>query len=862
VAESAKTRLPRTAAPRRYQLELIPDLVASRFEGSVVVTLDVIERVDQLVCNAVDLQINEASLETPDGAILAGEVLLDVEAQRAVITFKEPVEPGTGYQLRMPFTGILNDQLHGFYRSTFTTDDGAKRVIAVTQFEATDARRAFPCWDEPDFKATFAVTLVVDQDLLALSNGAVLSEEPAAGGRRRVTFIETMPMSTYVVAMIVGAFELTSPREIDGVTLRVVSVPDKANLTGFAIEAGSHALRFFSRYFEIPYPTEKIDHVAIPDFAFGAMENLGCVTYRETALLVDPAAASQLELHRVASVIAHETAHMWFGDLVTMKWWNGIWLNEAFATFMEVLSTDDFNPDWDVWTGFGLGKAAALATDGLRNTRPIEYPVEEPQDADAMFDVLTYQKGGAVLRMLEQYLGPDTFRAGVRRYLKTHAYANTETTDLWDAIEAVSGEPVRAVMDSWIFQGGYPLLSVRPEGDRSVTLTQRRFLYQPEALSTGDESKEPGARWGVPVNLRAAVGGTVQRRRLLLTDDSATVDFEGPLDWVVANDGAWGFYRVRYEASLLQRLVSAGLATICEPLERMALVDDRWAQVLEGATGLDEWAWLVEALGHEVDPDVWSSVTGAVRLLDLIGDDKADRPAIRSFVGRVCQPMWSRLGWDPPADESKRLGLTRARLMSALALFGDDAAVRDEATRRFHRYRDDGSGLAPDLLTAVTRVVAASGGSTAWHAILDLYRSATTPQDKARYLFALPDTDDVTLLSETLDMTLSQEVRSQDAAYLISGVMTNRLGGKLAWEWLEQHWDEVRALLPVSLFARVFEGIVFLLDPTLATAVHEFASTHDLPLAGPRVEQLLEHMDINVAVAGRLRGHMEAALKG
>jgi puromycin-sensitive aminopeptidase len=366
----------------------------------------------------------------------------------------------------------------------------------------------------------------------------------------------------------------------------------------------------------------------------------------------------------------------------------------------------------------------------------------------------------------------------------------------------------------------------------------------------------------VPVNLRAGVAGTVQRRRLLLTDDRATVDFDGPVDWVVANDGAWGFYRVRYEASLLQGLASAGLATVCQPLERMALVDDRWAQVLEGATGLDEWAWLVEALGDEFDPDVWSSITGAVRLLDLIGDDRSDRPAVRSFVQRVCQPLWARLGWDPPPDEPKRLGLTRARLMSTLALFGDDVAVRNEAASRFHRYRGDGSGLAPDLLTAVTRVVAASGGSTAWHAILDLYRSASTPQDKARYLFALPDTDDISLLAETLDMALSEEVRSQDAAYLISGVMSNRLGGKLAWEWLEQHWEEVRALLPVSLFARVFEGIVFLVDPSLAAAVHEFASTHDLPLAGPRLHQLLEHMDINVAVAGRLRGHMEAALKG
>ncbi|MBO0694276.1 MAG: hypothetical protein J2P58_15330, partial [Acidimicrobiaceae bacterium] len=387
---------------------------------------------------------------------------------------------------------------------------------------------------------------VVPEDLTAISNGEVEADERIEGGLRRVRFATTMVMSTYLLAFIVGPFELSAPTEVDGVPLRIATPPGRAHLAPYAAEVGAHSLRFLANYFDLPYPSDKIDHVAIPDFAFGAMENLGCVTYRETALLVDPSTASQMELQRVATVIAHETSHMWFGDLVTMKWWNGIWLNEAFATFMELTTTNDFRPEWDVWTGFGPGKAAALTIDGLVATRPVEFAVGPPEEAEAMFDVLTYQKGGAVLRMLEQYLGAETFRRGIARYLSEHRYSNTETADLWNALEAASGEPVRRTMDSWILQGGYPLLTVSagPGGDQ-LTVSQERFLYAPADGSSHEE------RWTVPINLRASVGGRVESRKVLLDGPAVTLSFDGKVDWVVLNEGAWGFYRVRYSPELL-----------------------------------------------------------------------------------------------------------------------------------------------------------------------------------------------------------------------------------------------------------------------------------------------------------------------
>ncbi|MHB1535117.1 MAG: M1 family metallopeptidase [Acidimicrobiales bacterium] len=862
MASTTSYRLPRTVIPERYELELVPDLAAGTFRGTVTVHARVAEATATVALHAAELEIHRAEVTRPDGTTAAGAVSLDPAEQRAAVDFDELLEPGEGHALTLEFTGVLNDKLHGFYRSTFMGEDGAEVVIATTQFEPADARRAFPCFDEPDFKATFAITLIIDDGLTAISNGPVVADVPAGDGKRRVTFAETMIMSTYLVAFVVGPFELTDATVVEGVPLRVAAVPGRAALTPFAIEAGSHALRFLAHYFDLPYPAHKIDHVAIPDFAFGAMENLGCVTYRETALLLDTATASQVELERVATVVAHETAHMWFGDLVTMKWWNGIWLNEAFATFMELTTTEAFRPEWHVWTGFGAGKAAALGIDGLRNTRPVEFEVGRPEEAEAMFDVLTYQKGGAVLRMLEQYLGPDTFRRGIAHYLASHLHANTETTDLWDAIEEVSGQPVRATMDSWIFQGGYPLMSVSAAGDgRSLTLGQHRFTYQ--------GGPDAGERWVVPVNLRASVEGSIVRRRVLLEGDSATVELDGPLDWAVVNDGGWGFYRARYSPDLLDRL-SADLGAICDPLERLGLLGDTWAAVVAGAAELGDWAGLVAALGDEDDPDVWGAVSGPASLLDLIATE-SNRLALQSFVRAVARPALERLGGrrtegggstegEAPTEEPRRR-LLRSRLIAMLGTLGADTDIQAQAARDFAALQGDRGALDPDLVTATVNVVAASGGAPAWEALVELYRGATTPQDKVRFLFALGGSDDPASRLATLDLCLTPEVRSQDVPFVIAGILAGR-GGAAAWEWLEQHWDEVLERIPSNLVIRLLEGITGLVEPAVAARVHAWLEAHPLPVAAIRVAQLRERLDINVALGQRVGPAMAVALGG
>jgi puromycin-sensitive aminopeptidase len=445
------------------------------------------EATGTVVMNAADLEIGEARV---DGE--AATVRLDDAQERLVLDLASPLEAGTTTVVELSFTGVLNDRLKGFYRSTYTAADGTTKTIATTQMQSTDCRRAFPCFDEPDFKAVFGVTLVVADGLVAISNGPEVERTPQADGTVAVRFADTMKMSTYLVAFVVGELEMTDAVDVGGIPLRVVHVPGKGDLTAFALDCGAFCLQWFQDYYGIPYPGEKVDLVAIPDFAFGAMENLGCITFREVLLLVDPANATQQEEQVVADVIAHELAHMWFGDLVTMGWWNGIWLNEAFATFMEIKACDAYEPEWDRWTSFGLERTAAFDVDALRSTRPIEFEVLSPADAEGMFDVLTYQKGGAVLRMLEQHLGEDRFRDGIRMYLRRHQYANTETADLWDALEESTGEPVRRMMDGWIWQGGHPLVSAGVQ-DGQVVLHQRRFL--------ADGGTDDATVWDVPVRL-------------------------------------------------------------------------------------------------------------------------------------------------------------------------------------------------------------------------------------------------------------------------------------------------------------------------------------------------------------------------
>jgi puromycin-sensitive aminopeptidase len=849
-------RLDGPIRPVRYELTLEPDLEAATFAGEVLISVLVTAPTDTIACNALDLDILAAELtEGPlfDGAALGVTgVALDAETERVTFTLERTLLPGEAH-LRVRFNGQLNDKLRGFYRSTFTDTDGVEQVIATTQFEATDARRAFPCWDEPDHKASFAISLIVDEDLFAVSNASELSRVPAPDriGKHLVRFAETIVMSTYLVAFVVGPLEATAPIDVDRTPMRVIYPKGKGHLTDFALEVGAFCLRHFTNYYGIPYPGDKLDLVAVPDFAFGAMENLGCVTFREILLLVDPATTTQAELLNVTDVINHELAHMWFGDLVTMKWWNGIWLNEAFATFMEMHATDAFRPQWDRWTTFGLSRTAAFDTDSLTNTRPIEYPVISPADAEGMFDILTYEKGAAVVRMLEQYLGEDQFRTGIRQYLAEHAYGTTETTDLWDAIESATGEPVRRIMDSWIFQGGFPVISVDIVNDgRTLRLSQHRFGY---AGDLGDgESPIPvhddAAQWIVPLifSQRSATDGVITFEKVLLDQPSIDIDLIEPATWIYVNTEGTGFYRARYAPDLRAALVTHA-QTDLSAIERYGLIDDIWASVLAGDLEAHDFLDVAEAFSEETDLSVWQRIIAGLTALDRIVDGDG-RAALHTRVRGLINPAYEELGPEPRPEDSDRDRALRGVLFEALGVLGASIDVRSRA----HVILDIGA-LEPDpaLVAASVNIVAATGTSADFDEFIRRMKNAPTPQEELRYLGALADFPDPELIARLVRMTLTDEVRSQNAPLLLRRALSNRDAGEIAWFFVSSEWEAITTRLPSNSIARFLEGIRGLSKLGTAAEVMAFFETHEVPQGDKILAQHLERLEVNVALRQR-----------
>ncbi len=833
---SADYRLPATATPEHYQLRLQPDLGTSSFEGEETVTLTVNEPVSSLVLNALDLEIEEVRVWQEGASPLPGSATIDAQQERAKLDFPQPLAPGRWY-LYLRFRGTLNGKLAGFYRSTYRDAAGAEHVLASTQFESTDARRAFPCWDEPALKATFAITLTIDEQLEAVSNGPAIRVDLApTPGKKNVVFGETIRMSTYLVAFVVGEFVATEPVVAAGVPLRVWAVRGKERLMNYARDAGAFALSFFADYYGIAYPGAKLDLIAIPDFAAGAMENFGAVTFRETALLVDEHTATKGELERVAVVVAHELAHMWFGDLVTMRWWNGIWLNEAFATFMEMLAVDAWKPEWETWLSFGSDRAGALLIDGLQSTRPIEFEVQRPDEARAMFDVLTYQKGAAVLRMLQQYLGEETFRRGVGDYLREHAYANTETSDLWDALERASGQPVRRTMDSWIFQEGYPLVSVEAGGAGELSLSQQRFFY------LGGEANT--TLWQVPVILRAGSDGRSEEQRMLLSEERASTRLPAAVEWVVVNAGGHGFYRVRYARDLFDRLLPH-IQRNLTPIERFNLLSDTWAATLAGYTPLTDFLDLTALHREETDETVWLMLAGVFSSLRrMMGEE--EREAIAALVRDRMGPIQQKLGWDAQRDDSDRTRELRGMVLSTLGVLGDVPAIREEAERRYVAYLRDRSSVDPNVVPALVSILAANGGPERYDEFWRAFKSATTPQEEQRYLFALAAFRDRALLERTLAHTVDDEVRSQDQPFLLRAVMANKAGAEPAWAFMKQHWATMMERYPESGITRMCEGVTSLTTPELEEDVRAFFATHRVKQAGKQLDQHLERLHMGV----------------
>ena len=846
-------RLPRSVVPSQYEIRIEPDLRSGSFTGTETIEVTVREAVSEILLNVADLTIREVTIQDGRGAILRGAPALEGATERARLVFPQVLDPGS-WRLRLSFAGSLSDKLRGFYRSTVKLTQSPasppaderveESLLAVTQFEATDARRAFPCWDEPAFKAVFQLTLVIEDGLTAISNTLVVSEDRIPGTQKKaVRFAPTIRMSTYLVAFVLGRLEATEALRVDGTPVRIWCAPGKTRLARFAQEIAAFSLRFFQDYYGIQYPGDKLDLIAIPDFAFGAMENLGAITFRETALLVGEEGATHAELERVADVVAHEIAHMWFGDLVTMAWWNGLWLNEAFATFMEMLAVDAWKPAWKRWVTFGVSRAAALLVDGLASSRPIEFEVVAPKDADAMFDVLTYEKGGAVLRMLEQYLGPSAFRDGLRRYLSAHRFGNAETSDLWRALGEASGERIPGIMDGWIFRPGYPLVTVTTdESGNALRLSQRRFTY------LGKES-EASELWRVPINFRVRLNGELQSMRLLLSSAEQRLELPGRPEWVVVNEGGHGFYRVGYAPQLLGRLTDAP-SDVLTPVERFNLINDAWALTLAGLTPAAEYLDLTARFKEEGDRNVWAALLASFAYLNRI-IEPGDRARMEALVRDRMGAAGARLGFAPAPGEDELVRQLRGEFLRTIGTLGNDAVVQARARVLYAAYRQDPFSVDPDVLAALIAVLAHGGGEAEYAEFLGKFKTAQTPQEEQRYLSSLAGFRDAGLLRQTLQLAVNGEVRTQDAPYLVRSLLMNVHARDLAWQFVKDNWETMERQYPLGGLRRMCEGITALVTPALEQDVREFFASRKISLGGKTQEQHLEQLRIAVTFRAR-----------
>jgi puromycin-sensitive aminopeptidase len=758
--------------------------------------------------------------------------------ETVTLTTRTAVPVGTA-RLVLRYHAPLNRHLRGFYAAGSGTTK-----YAFTQCEAADARRVMPCFDEPSFKARLRIAVTVARGDTALSNAPIESEASLAGGRRRIQFAETPPLSTYLLAVAVGPLEASPVRMSGDTPIRIWHVPGKGHLTAFALEAGAAALERLEEWFGIPYPYGKLDLVAVPDFEAGAMENPGAVFFRETLLLLDPDTVSLGEKKRAAEVIAHELAHMWYGDLVTMAWWDDLWLNEAFATWMAYRVVDAWKPEWHMWQSFEHDRAGALGLDALANTHPIYAPVRSVAEATENFDLITYEKGAAVVRMLEHWLGPDQFRAGVRLYMERHRESNAVASDLWSALAEASGQDVARVAQAWIAQPGFPLVTLTADGT-TAKLKQERFFADPRVPA----AKRRG-RWPLPLVLKLPKD---RRQRALVDKAQQALPLEGGrAAWVFGNADAGGFYRVLHDAETRAALL-ADLPGNLTAVERLALAGDQWALVRAGRAPIESFLEIADALGNEADHDVLDGIMGALAVLDeqVVPAGSLAQAQLRGWVARRFGPGLEEVGWTARADEPDTVRLRRAALVRLVGGIAEAPAVLEEARRRLEAYLADRSTLEPNLADPVVALAARAGDARLYDQYRDVVAAARTPHEQRRFLLHLASFRAPVLVKRTLDALLGNEIPTQDMAFVMMRLLGNTGGRDAAWSFLRKRWGALKKRLPPLMLARLVEATPSLREPRYAREVREFFAAHPVPEAARAVKQALERFRLNAELRKR-----------
>ncbi len=848
-------RLPQTVVPQHYRVTFVPELAAEKFSGDETIDVDVRAPSTTITLNAAEIDFDDAAV-TSGGRTQKAQVSTDAAKETATLSVAEPVTGAASIDVR--FRGILNDKLRGFYISR-----SAKRKYAVTQFESTDARRAFPSFDEPAMKATFDISVVIDDGDMAISNGRVVSDTPGPAGKHAVKFAQTKPLPTYLVALLVGDFQC-SEGSTDGIPIRICTTPDKVGLTKFAVDAAVKELHFYNDWYGIKYPFEKLDVIGIPDFAAGAMENAAAMTFRESDLLVDEKIGSVESKRRVASVIAHELAHQWFGDLVTMRWWDDIWLNEGFATWMSSKAVAAFNPQWSTAATLAQATGRSLNGDALTSTRAIRTHVETPAEIGSVFDQIAYGKTAAVLRMAEAYVGPDVFRSGIRAYLTKFSYSNASAEDFWGTMTEATKQPLDRVFSSFVLQAGAPLVTVdtKCEGDRTVVkLSQRRFFANRADAQTGSKTI-----WTIPIV--AHVGPALSRPgpagepalRLLLDQPSHSFAIPGCSPHIFLNADGYGYFRSEYAAGVLadERALPAGLTTA----EKISLLSDDWALVRAGEKSIGDYLTRVESFLTDHDPLVVASV---IQPIETIGDyltNDADHASYRLWVKRLLSPIANEVGWSRAANETVATSEIRAEVLTTLAETAEDSDVRRRARELAPKVLNGSSGLDPRMAREVLVMAARSGGAALYDQLQSRLIQAKSPDEKQLYRLPLAHFSDPALVRRSLDWAMSARIRSQDRFRFLAGLLSNDEARPVAWPYVKEHWDEIVKNVP-PFTAGLFP---YAMSRVCSTAgrddVQTFLAAHPIAGAERAMRQTMERINTCIAFHEQEASNLAVFLNG
>ena len=835
--------------PERYRLMVHPDLNNFTFRCEETIYFKIFKPTLKIILHGVDLKVTHALLRQNAKDVKPIKISHKPLEDSIVFDFVKPIAAGMA-EFDLKFTGLIGDKMVGFYRSKYLVS-GEERFMASTQFESTDARRAFFCVDEPSAKAVFDLTFLVHPSHTVVSNTHIESIREHESGYKLVSFAPTPKMSTYLVAYVIGDLEFLETKTREGTVIRVFVTPGKKKQAKFALETAARMLSFYNDYFGIPYPMAVLDLIAIPDFAAGAMENWGAITYRETALLIDPEHSAASAKQRVAIVIAHELAHQWFGNLVTMEWWTHLWLNEGFASWIEYLAVDHLFPEWQIWTQFVYSDLnRALELDALRSTHPVEVPVGHPKEINEIFDAISYSKGASVIRMLADYLGKNDFRKGLNHYLNKHKYNNATTEDLWKALEETSGRSVQKLMRRWTDTSGYPVVSVQRSRGGGDKTKEKRFF------SSALENKRAGAKnlWTIPIGYTTDVSN---KKKYVLMTKSATSIPENISEsgWINLNANQSGMFRVRYDSDFLAALRPAIVKRRIGPADRLGLINDSFALARAGYTDTAKILRLLSAYKNEDSYAVWRDMATQLDDLDNLLYGQGFYPTFQEYIRSIFASVVKKVGWESKQsrrhyqDEADHLDALLRELVLAQAGKYGDGEVLKEARYRFNNYARRGKNISPDLRAVVYSLTARAGDKKEFEDLLRLYKKAILQEEKNRLAAALCQFKQPPLIKRALNFILSKEVRNQDAPLLLAAAAGNNAARSLTWEFIKDNWPLLyRRYSGGHLLGRIITDTTSDLDTFVAARDVERFFKKNMALGTERaVAQSIERIKSNAA---------------